>query len=311
MRIGLTGATGFLGSHFVRLACQPGEVVAYTRGTRALAGDQGEKVGRVLRQPADAPHALPETPLDALVHLAGESLMGLWTPARRERIWRSRVEFTEGLVRHLGSWRPENRPKVLICASGAGYYGDSGDTPVDETSPQGTGFLAELCGRWEAAAHGAESLGLRVVMLRTGMVLGANGGALPLLRRIFGLGLGGRLGSGHQWLSWIHADDAVRLIRLAIENDRLRGPLNLCAPEPVTNTDFTRALAAALHRPAFCHAPAFVLRLLLHDLAGEMLLAGQHVVPRAALDAGYHFSFPRLEEALADLLGLPGPVSEP
>jgi uncharacterized protein (TIGR01777 family) len=306
MRIGLTGATGFVGNHFARLACQPGEVVAFTRGTRVPAG-----AAVTLRQPADAPHALPETPLDALVHLAGESLMGLWTPAKRERIWRSRVDFTEGLVRHLAGWRPENRPKVLVCASGAGYYGDSGDRPVDETAPQGGGFLAELCGRWEAAARGAEALGLRVVTLRTGMVLGSDGGALPLLRRVFGLGLGGRLGSGRQWLSWIHVDDAARLIRLAVENDTLRGPLNLCAPEPVTNADFTRVLAAALRRPAFCHTPAFALRLLLRDLAGEMLLAGQRGVPRAALDAGYRFAFPRLETALADLLGLPSPGSAP
>jgi uncharacterized protein (TIGR01777 family) len=300
MRIGLTGATGFVGSHFTRLACQPGEVVAYSRGSRLPEG-----AASVLRQPADAPHALPETRLDALVHLAGESLMGLWTPAKRERIWRSRVDFTEGLVRQLSNWRPENRPRVLVCASGAGYYGNRGDLPVDESTPQGEGFLAELCGRWEAAARAAESLGLRVVNLRTGMVLGARGGALPLLRRVFGLGLGGRLGSGRQWLSWIHADDAARLIRRAVEDERLKGPLNLCAPGAVTNADFTRGLAAALHRPAFCHAPDFALRLILRDLAGEMLLAGQRVVPQAALDAGYRFAFPTLETALADLLGLP------
>lgn len=304
MRIGLTGATGFVGSHLMRSAGRPVEWIAYTRGNRLPAG-----AATVLRQPTDTPHALPETQLDALVHLAGESLLGLWTPAKREHIWRSRVDFTEGLVRQLARWQPANRPRVLVCASGAGYYGDSGNQPVDETAPQGSGFLADLCGRWEAAARGAESLGLRVVTLRTGMVLGTTGGALPLLRRVFKLGLGGRLGSGRQWLSWIHADDAVGLIRLSIERDDLHGPLNLGSPEPLPQADFARTLAAALRRPAFCHAPAFALRLLLQDMARETLLTSQRVVPRVALDAGYHFAFPRLETALTNLLGLPNPAS--
>ena len=306
MRIGLTGATGFIGGHFARVACRPGEVVAYTRGTRSPA-----RAAEMLRQPPEAPHALPETRLDALVHLSGESLMGLWTPSKRERIWKSRVDFTEALVRHLATWRPENRPGVLVCASGAGYYGDGGDGKIDETSPQGGGFLAELCGRWEAAARGAEALGLRVVLLRTGMVLGADGGALPLLRRVFGLGLGGRLGNGRQWQSWIHVEDAARLIRFAIDTEAVRGPLNLSAPEPVTNSEFTRTLASALHRPAFCHAPAFALRLLLRGLAEEMLLTGQRATPGVALAAGYRFAFPDLDSALADLLGLPRPASAP
>ena len=256
-----------------------------------------------LTQPKAAPHELPETRLDALVHLAGESLMGLWTKTKRERIWKSRVEMTQGLVKHLGTWKAENRPRVLVCASGAGFYGDRGDDMLDEASPSGAGFLAELCVEWEKAAKEAESLGMRVVMLRTGMVLGPDGGAFPLLKRVFGLGLGGRLGSGRQWMPWIHVEDAARLILRSVEHADLRGPINLTAPEAVTNAVFTQTLAKALHRPAFFHAPAFAMRLMLRGMADEMLLGSQRVSPRVASDSGYRFTHPTLASALASLLG--------
>lgn len=299
MRIGITGATGFIGRHCAQAAEARGhEVVAYTRGGRGLPPPGRQ----VLRQSAQSPHALPETRLDALVHLAGESLMGLWTAAKRDRIWKSRVDFTEKLVAHLRTWKPENRPQIFICASGIGYYGDSGAAPVEESAPRGSGFLAEVCQGWETAALQAEDLGMRVVHLRTSMVLGRNGGAFPLLRRLFRLGLGGRLGSGDQWMSWIHVEDEAGLILKALETSTLRGPINLCSPEPVTNADFTRALAAALHRPAFCHAPAFALRLLLRGMADEMLLSGQRGVPRAAMENGYEFAHPTLAGALRVLV---------
>ena len=274
--------------------------MAYTRsqlGLPVLLASQ------TLAQPKTTPHELPETKLDALVHLAGESLMGLWTAKKRERIWKSRVEFTQGLVRHLGTWKAENRPRVLVCASGAGFYGNRGDDLLDESSPSGAGFLAELCVEWEKAAKEAERLGMRVVMLRTGMVLGPDGGAFPLLKRVFGLGLGGRLGSGRQWMPWIHVEDAARLILRAVEHDDLRGPINLTAPEAVTNAVFTQSLATALHRPAFFHAPAFAMRLLLRGMADEMLLGSQRVSPRVATDSGYNFTHPTLAGALASLLG--------
>lgn len=301
MRIGITGATGFLGRHVIRQAQGGGhELVAYTRsqlGLPVLLASQ------TLAQPKMAPHELPETKLDALVHLAGESLMGLWTKTKRERIWKSRVEMTQGLVRHLGTWKAENRPRVLVCASGAGFYGDRGDDLLDESSPSGAGFLAELCVEWEKAAKEAEKLGMRVVMLRTGMVLGPDGGAFPLLKRVFGFGLGGRLGSGRQWMPWIHVKDAVGLILRAVEHDSIRGPINLTAPETVTNAVFTQSLATALHRPAFFHAPAFAIRLLLRGMADEMLLGSQRVNPRVATDSGYTFTHPTLAGALASLLG--------
>lgn len=293
MRIGVTGVTGFIGRHVAATArARRHEVVGYSRGAKAGA----------LQQPKDAPHALPETRLDALVHLAGESLMGLWTKEKRQRIWASRVDFTEKMVNHLADWDSENRPKVLICASGMGYYGDSGSTPVDESAPRGSGFLADVCEGWEKAARRAQGLGMRVVHLRTSMVLGKDGGAFPLLRRVFSLGLGGRLGSGDQWMSWIHIEDQAQLIVKAIETESITGPLNLCAPNPVTNAEFTRLLAATLKRPAFFHAPAFALRLLLRDMANEMLLGGQRGVPRVAIESGHAFAHPTLDGALKALV---------
>jgi len=292
MRIGITGATGFIGRHLAAYAIDRGhEVIAYSR-----------RPGLGLTQPKQAPHALPETPLDALVHLSGESLMGLWTSKKRDRIWKSRVDFTESLVAHLGTWKAENRPKVLVCASGAGFYGNSGAEAVDETSPQGHGFLANVCAGWEAAAQRAEALGMRVVTSRTGMVLGRDGGAFPLLRRVFASGLGGRLGSGRQWMSWIHIDDAVQLLLKAVTTETVSGPLNLCAPEPVTNAEFTQKLAAALHRPAFFHAPAFALKLLLRGMADEMLLGGQRAIPRVASEMGYVFKHPDIASAFRALV---------
>lgn len=293
MRIGITGATGFIGRHVAATArARRHEVVAYSRGAK----------GGTLQQPAHAPHALPETRLDALVHLAGESLMGLWTKDKRQRIWTSRVDFTEKMVAHLATWDSENAPKVLICASGMGYYGDSGSTPVDESAPRGSGFLADVCEGWEKAARRAQAMGLRVVHLRTSMVLGKDGGAFPLLRRVFNLGLGGRLGAGDQWMPWIHIDDEAQLIVKAAETETVSGPLNLCTPNPVTNAEFTRQLAATLKRPAFFHAPAFALRLLLRDMANEMLLGGQRGIPRVAVESGHAFAHPTLEGAFKALV---------
>lgn len=299
MRIGLTGATGFIGGHLAMRAKSTGhDVIAYSRRAGSFVPISHE----TLCQPINTPHALPEAKLDALVHLSGESLMGLWTHGKCERIWKSRVDFTEALVAHLGTWKEENRPKVFVCASGAGFYGNNRVEPVDESSARGDGFLADVCAGWEKAALRAEALGMRVILLRTGMVLGKDGGAFPLLKRVFGLGFGGRLGSGEQWMSWIHVDDAVRIVLRAIETESVRGPVNLCAPEPVTNAEFTAKLAAALKRPAFFHAPAFALKLLLRGMAEEMLLGGQRVIPRVATEMGYDFVHSTLAGALASLL---------
>lgn len=299
MRIGLTGATGFIGTAVAELALGSGhEVVAYTRHAGSFVPCSTE----TLYQPTEAPHLLPETRLDALVHLSGESLMGLWTRAKRERMRHSRIDLTRALVAHLQTWKPGNRPRVLLCASGIGFYGSQGDEELDETSAPGSGFLASLCVGWEQAARTAEPLGMRVVPLRTGMVLGREGGALPLMRRVFLLGGGGRLGSGRQWMSWIHLQDAASLILWALENEAVKAPLNLCAPQPVTNAEFTRLLARHLRRPALMPVPAFALRMLLRDMADEMLLCSQRAIPRVAMNLGYRFAHPGLDSALAALV---------
>lgn len=271
------------------------EVVAYSRRTVESGTSKQTWISTV-------EHPLPETKLDALVHLAGENLLGLWTKSKRESIWNSRVELTQRIVAQLKTWAPENRPRVLLSASGVGYYGDRGDSVLDESSSRGTGFLADLCEQWEAASSEAASLGIRIVHLRTGVVLSRGGGAFPLMRRAFACGVGGRFGSGKQWMSWIHEQDQVGLILWAIQNESVTGPLNLCAPGVVTNADFTRQLAAKLRRPAFMHVPALALRLLMPGMGQEMLLASQRAVPNSALRSGYSFAHPTLESALAALI---------
>jgi len=296
MRIGITGATGFIGNHVTQLAIQRGyEVIRYSR--------RAGKDGHTLQQPSAEPWKLPEpdAPLDALIHLAGEPVAGLWTNAKRTRIRDSRVAFTANLVRHLATWKAP--PAHFICASAVGYYGDREDDLLTESSEPGTGFLAEVCRDWEAAAKTAQTQwGARVVSLRTGLVLGLEGGALPLLRRAFLMGGGGRLGLGTQWMPWIHIQDEAGLILHAVETPSLSGPLNLSAPHPVTNSEFTRSVAKALRRPAFLHTPAFLLKLLLGDMAKEMLLSSQRMAPEAGLASGYTFAYPTLDSALAQLL---------
>lgn len=296
MKIGITGASGLIGQKVGRLGVDSGhEIIGYSR--------HAMKADAVIRRSCltSAGDPLPETPLDALVHLAGESLLGVWTAAKQRRIWESRVELTQAIVARLRNWQPQHRPRVLLCASGIGFYGDRGDELLDEQSRAGSGFLADLCQAWEAAAREAEGLGIRVVLLRTSMVLAREGGAYPLMRMAFRLGVGGRLGSGKQWMSWIHAQDEAALILWAAENETVSGPLNLCTPQPVTNADFTRSLARSLKRPAFLHAPAIALRLLAGGMAKEMLLTSQRVMPRTALSHGYRFAHGDLEEALTTL----------
>lgn len=236
---------------------------------------------------------------DAVVHLAGEPIFGgLPTRARRTSIWASRIDSTKGLVQRIAALPSGGRPRTLLCASAVGFYGDRGEEELREDAAPGDGFLAELCVAWEEEARRAEQLGLRVVRLRFGVVLSRAGGALPVLARAFRLGLGGRIGSGRQWFSWVHLDDAVALALRALEDARLGGPLNVVAPEPVRNADFTRAVARALRRPALLPAPAFAVRLALRDLAVE-LLGSRQVLPARAQALGHRFSFPDLPSALA------------
>lgn len=235
---------------------------------------------------------------DAVIHLAGEPVAQRWSAEVKRRIRDSRVTGTRNLVEALKKLR--QRPATLICSSAIGYYGSRGEEVLTESSGPGSGFLPEVCVAWEDEARAAETLGMRVVTVRTGIVLDTRGGALPRMLPPFKMGMGGRLGSGKQWMSWIHLQDLAALYHLALTQP-VRGALNGVAPYPVNNADFTRALAAAVHRPAFLPMPGFALHVLFGEMA-DVLLASQRVAPKAAEAAGFRFRFPQLEPALADLL---------
>jgi uncharacterized protein len=292
MRVLVSGGTGLVG----RPACD---------ALRAA----GHAVTIVSREPGRVPAraigwdglraAMPET--DAIVNLAGESIAsGRWTAARKAAIRSSRVEATRALVDAATAASP--RPKVLVNASAIGYYGAHGDEPLDETAAPGADFLARVCAEWEAEARRAEVLGLRVVLLRLGVVLAPDGGALSAMLLPFRAGLGGAIGGGRQWMSWVHRDDVVGLLREAVGNAEYAGPVNATSPNPVTNRDFTRALGRALHRPTVLPVPGIGLRLLLGEMA-TMLLTGQRVLPKAAERLGYAWQQPELPAALERCVG--------
>ncbi len=274
MIITLTGATGFIG--------------------RALASRLGAAGHKVRPFSLRSPQPLEVS--DAVIHLAGEPIAQRWTPEAKRRILESRVEGTRRLIAALPA-----PPRVFICSSAVGFYGSRGDEVLTEASPPGTGFLAGVCTAWEGAADDARARGMRVVKLRTGMVLGRGGGALDRMLPAFRMGAGGRLGSGRQWMPWIHLDDHLALVEFALAQASVSGPLNAVAPNPVTNRDFTATLARALHRPAFLPAPVFALKAMFGEMAC-VLLDSQRVIPRAALDAGFEFRHPELGPALQDIL---------
>ena len=286
MRLGLTGASGFIGRRAARLAAARGwEVVPFSRqpadpATRRL----------VPGEPADVDG------LDAVLHLAGEPVVGRWTDDKRRRIMDSRVLGTRSVVE--GFARAVRPPRVLVSASGIGYYGDTGDREVDENSPAGTGFLAEVCRAWEAEALKVRDA--RVVLLRIGLVLGREGGTMKRILPVFRAGLGGRLGSGRQWMSCIHVDDIAGLALWAIGTESVRGPLNGVLPRPVTNADFTRTLARAVHRPALLPAPSFVLRAVLGAMS-SLLLDSSRVRPAVAEKLGYRYEFGDVAAALDEV----------
>ncbi|MBK7949376.1 MAG: TIGR01777 family protein [Deltaproteobacteria bacterium] len=269
--------------------------------SREVAGDGAGRAGVIERRSWDGvdPGAAAITELDAVVHLAGEPIFGgLPTAARRARLRESRVASTRRIVERIAALAPGARPRVLVCASAVGFYGDRGEEILAETAAPGSGFLAELCRDWEEAATAAEALGLRVVRVRIGVVLAREGGALALMRIPFSLGVGGRLGSGRQGFPWIHIDDLVEVLLAALEREDLSGAINAVAPESVRNLDLTTALARGLGRPARIPVPGFALRALLGPLAGE-LLGSRRVVPKRLLETGFVFRHPTLESALA------------
>ncbi|MCX8048470.1 MAG: TIGR01777 family oxidoreductase [Methylohalobius sp.] len=294
MHVLITGGTGFIGRRLCQLLLAKNHTLTvFSRKEDAKVREICGEVGII--------HSLdaltPQHGFDAVVNLAGEPIFGPpWTEKRKQVLWDSRVTLTE----HLVAWidRAEVKPQVLISGSAVGYYGDQGDKILDEDSPPvEKGFGQRLCAAWEAAAEQAERLGVRVCLVRTGLVLGPGGGILARMLPAFRLGLGGRLSSGKQWMSWIHIDDHVRIIEYLLGSSALSGPFNACAPQPVTNAEFTQTLARLLKRPALLPAPAFALKLALGEM-GELMLSSQRVLPKRLQEAGFAFQLSTLEAAL-------------
>ena len=246
------------------------------------------------------PERDPPEGFDAVVHLAGESIAGRWTEAKKAHIRESRVQGTSRLAAALA--RASRPPKVMVCASAIGIYGDRSDEVLREESAPGSDFLAGVCKQWEASTEAAAKAGIRVVSLRFGVVLSRRGGALARMLPPFRMGAGGRIGSGRQWMSWITLDDAVGVIHHALVTDSLRGPVNTVAPNPVTNAAFTRALGQALHRPTIFPLPAFMVRLAFGEMGEALLLASQRVDCGKLLVSGFRFLYPELKPALQSLL---------
>jgi uncharacterized protein (TIGR01777 family) len=300
MRVTITGASGLIGTRLVRaLQARGDDVTVLSRNPDRAAQALGvhAEAWRPTEEPAPAA-ALADR--DAVVHLAGERVDQRWTDEARAAIRASRDAGTRHLVDGLRDADP--RPGALVSSSAVGYYGARGDEVVDESTPAGDGFLAEVCAAWEHQAERAEELGMRVVRVRTGVVLDASGGALARMLTPFKLGVGGPVAGGDQYMPWIHVDDLVGVYLAAIDGAGWSGPVNASAPEPVTNRDFSKALGRALHRPTLLPIPGFALQALYGDMA-EVVTTGQRAVPRRTLELGYEFRHPELDEALRDALG--------
>ncbi len=300
MRIVVAGGTGFVGGALIRRLVREGHhVVLLTR--RATAAEAAQNVQACVwdgKNQGVWSQTLHDA--DAVINLAGESIAKRWSQAQKAKIIQSRLDATQALVTALRA--AAKRPKVLINASAIGYYGHVPEGKVTESHPKGTGFLADTCAAWEQAAAEAKNLGVRVVLLRVGVVLEKGGGALAKMLPPFQFFVGGPLGKGSQWFSWIHRDDLIGAILFALRQEALSGPVNATAPNPATMQDFCRTLGRVMHRPSFAPVPEPVLKLLLGEMAQEMLLSGQRVIPARLQESGYAFQHPLLEEALHAIL---------
>ena len=299
MRVLISGSTGLIGSALAKDLADAGHQTA------GLVRPGSAATGANVRWDPSA-GAIDVDALagfDAVVHLAGESISGRWTRARKDRISASRVQGTQTLCKALAALPAEARPAVMVSASAVGYYGDRGNELLAEDAGPGKMFLSGVCKQWEAATAPAAEAGIRVANTRFGVVLSARGGALRKMLTPFGMGLGGRIGSGRQYMSWIALADAVAAIRWIIDHAALAGPVNVASPNPVTNAEFAAALGRVLHRPALLPTPAFALRIALGQMADELLLASARTVPRKLLDSGFKFRCPNLPEALREALG--------
>lgn len=292
-RILVSGVSGPIGA-----ALLPSLQARGYQVTRLVRGAAGHT--QIPWDPARPPAPESVSGFDAIIHLAGETVVGRWTAAKKARIRDSRVLGTRNLAQALA--QASQRPPVLITASAIGYYGDRGDEILREDSSPGKGFLPEVCREWEAATEAASAAGIRTAQVRIGLVLSPVGGALQKMLTPFKLGLGGNMGNGRQWWSWIDVGDLVGAIHHILENDRLAGPVNAVAPSPVTNAEFTKTLAGVLSRPAILPMPALAARLAFGQMADELLLASQRVEPTKLMASGYPFQHSDLKKALEDLL---------
>jgi len=303
MRVVITGATGFIGSALCKALHKDYEIIALSRDASRAAKSiselakviewDGRTTGSWLQHANGA---------FAIINLAGENIAsGRWTESKKAGILHSRLDGTRAVIEAIKQM--DKKPAVVIQASAIGFYGPRQDEPLDENSTPGKGFLAIVCRDVENAAEQIEELGLRCVVIRTGVVLGRNGGAFVKLVKPFRVYLGGHLGSGRQWLSWIHLEDQVAAIKFLMENEHLKGVFNLTAPHPVTMEEFSKILGKIMHRPAWLSVPAFAARLAFGKMADEMLLSGQKVLPKRLLNTGFDFKYTDVEQALKDITG--------
>ncbi len=297
MQILITGGTGLIGRHLCKaLLASNHRLTVLSRHPETVAAKCGVGVKAI----ASLDEWIPSQHFDAVINLSGEPIADAhWSEKRRQILWDSRIGITEKLVQRIAV--TEIKPLVFLSGSAIGYYGNGGDIELSEDARVGSDFAAKLCMAWETAALSAEQYGVRVCLLRTGLVLAKEGGLLGKLLLPFKLAMGARLGNGKQWMSWVHIDDYVAMVMALLNNPELSGPFNLTAPQPATNKEFTQQLAHALHRPALFFAPAFFLKLAMGERA-SLLLEGQRVLPKKLEMSGNKFKHPKLEEALHQLL---------
>ncbi len=289
MRVAVSGASGFIGSAVVRRLERGGHQVSrLVRGT--------PQAGEIHWIPAGALETEALEGIDAVVHLAAENIAGRWTHGKKSRILNSRVQGTLTIAATLA--RLQRKPKVLVSASAIGFYGSRGDETLEEGSAPGSDFLAEVARQWESATEPASRAGIRVALLRFGVVLGESGGALKQMLGPFKMGVGGRIGSGQQWMSWVALEDVAGAVEHAIAHESLRGPVNVVAPNPVRNAEFTRTLGEVLKRPTMFPMPEFAVSLVFGEMGESLLLGSQRVAPKKLLESGYQFKFPELKGAL-------------
>jgi len=301
MKILVTGSTGLVGTALVSALARGGNTVCRLMRPQSKSPASSKDGFDVAWNPATGELGGAGVGTDTVVNLAGASIAGgRWTKERKELLRTSRIDTTRALVNALA--KMSARPRVLVSATAIGYYGDRGDELLTEESQAGTDFLAGLAQEWEAEARKAEALGIRVVLARFGIILAKQGGALPKMMLPFKFGAGGKLGSGKQWMSWVMLEDVVGILKFALENSSVRGAVNVVAPQPVQNAEFTKVLAKAMHRPALFPAPAFALRLALGEMADALLLSSQRVQPQVLETFGYRFLHSELSGALNAVL---------